>query len=308
MAEIKVWKEFYQYSGLDPSAVRKGCEPRLIVDDNLSDNAIVLIHGLTDSPFFMEAIGKYFHDVMGFNVFIPLLSGHGLVNPNGMRDASVEKWLRDIDFAVTQAQAIGGKRISIGGLSTGGTLSVHRAFSTPYSISGGVFLFSAALDLLGKTGHMAGELETLLLRLFGHDPILANLDEKTSLIGPHPYRYAHMDIHGARCLATLIGLIRDEMGHGAALQQPVFVGHSEADETANIEGVRTLRCAVKESFWMNKSLKIPHASVVLKDEIRTENGKPLEPPNPCFSEMMQAAHTFVQHHLERQRVALQSHV
>lgn len=299
MADIKVWEEFYQYSGLDPSAVRKGCEPRLIVNSNPTDNAIVLIHGLTDSPFFMEEIGKYFHDVMGFNVLIPLLTGHGLVNPHGMRDVSLEKWLKDVDFAVTQAHAMGGKTVSIGGLSTGGALSVHRAFSTPYSISGGVFLFSAALDLLGKTGHLEGEVNEFILRLLGQGSVLAELEESKSMIGANPYRYARMDIHGAIPLATLIGLIKEET-RNVALQQPVFVAHSEADATANIEGVKALKSTAKEYFLIDKEAKIPHASVVLKDDIKTENGVLLEPKNPRFQDMMEAAHIFVQHHLRKE--------
>lgn len=298
MAGIKVWEEFYQYAGLDLSAVRKGCEPRLIVDSNFTDNAIVLVHGLTDSPFFMEEIGKHFHDVMGFNVFIPLLTGHGLVDPNGMRDVSLGEWLKDIDFAVTQAHALGSKTISIGGLSTGGALSVHRAFSTPYSISGGVFLFSAALDLLGKTGHLEGEIKEFLLRLLEPSSKLANSDEKTSMIGLHPYRYARMDIHGAMPLATLIELIKEET-KDAVLQQPVFVAHSEADKTANIEGVEALKCAVKEFFKIDQDLHVAHASVVLKEDIKTRNGLLLEPRNPCFQKMMAVVDQFVQQHLKK---------
>ena len=39
---------------------------------------IVLIHGITDSPYYMEAIGKQFY-AKGYNVVLPLLPAHGLL-------------------------------------------------------------------------------------------------------------------------------------------------------------------------------------------------------------------------------------
>jgi esterase/lipase len=44
----------------------------------------VLIHGLTDSPYFMTAIGEYFFGNLGYNVYLPLLQCHGLKEPKGV--------------------------------------------------------------------------------------------------------------------------------------------------------------------------------------------------------------------------------
>ena len=72
-------------------------------------NAVVLVHGLTDSPHFMAAIGRYFHEEMGFNVLLPLLQAHGLKKPEGMQDVSVEEWKRNVEFAIEKAKEMGEK-------------------------------------------------------------------------------------------------------------------------------------------------------------------------------------------------------
>lgn len=204
MSEIRIWEEYLQHFGLEQNAIREGCEPYLIVNDELKDNAIVLIHGLTDSPFFMKAIGQYFHDAMGFNVVIPLLAGHGLKQPDGMRTVTLAQWEENVNYAVEAAKNYGNK-ISIGGLSTGGALSVYKAFKSNGGISGGVFLFSAALDLTSKYGTLGGELEEFLLTLPITNEVadIQDLIRDNSLVGENPYRYAKMDYHGAIQLKKL---------------------------------------------------------------------------------------------------------
>jgi esterase/lipase len=46
--------------------------------------AIVLVHGLTVSPYFMTAIGDHFFQNLRYNVYLPLLQCHGLKEPKGV--------------------------------------------------------------------------------------------------------------------------------------------------------------------------------------------------------------------------------
>lgn len=87
-----------------------------------TDKAIVLIHGLTDSPHFMTEIGQFFHQELGYNVYIPLLHCHGLIEPKGMEDVELSEWKANVGHAIKSAAAQC-SHISIGGLSTGGTLA-----------------------------------------------------------------------------------------------------------------------------------------------------------------------------------------
>jgi esterase/lipase len=295
---LKDWDEYYtqHFSGYKTrSDVRDRCHPQIFKhDDGQPRNAIVLVHGLTDSPYFMRDIGEYFCTGMGFDVYIPLLRAHGLKEPEDMKDASLIEWRKDVRFAVDAAKESKGK-VSIGGLSTGGTLSVEMALTNKQSINGGVFLFSAALGLASKAGNL-GEilLRTPLSKIFDHI-------DKSSLINNspsgNPFRYSKMDIGGARELSKLIKEL-DLLTDRDVLNQPLFAAHSESDTTADIDEIEELvnRSKKAEMFRIGKNFAVPHASIILKSPVLSLNNSPLEPSNPFFDQMTKSLHTFTKKH------------
>jgi esterase/lipase len=286
------WLAYYDRFGyFSSSKVRPECHPRIMEHDEAA-RAIVLVHGLTDSPYFLTAIGQYFFEQLGYNVYMPLLHCHGLVEPKGMEGVELEEWKANVGFAIKTAEARA-REVSIGGLSTGGTLSFYMAATDP-RIDGSLYLFSAALDLAGGRTGLIGELKERLLRTFLADL----LDKDEPLIGKNPYRYSRMDMDGAQELSRLIKET-DNLLDGFSAKRPfpkrVFAAHSESDTTANITGIEELeeRSAPGQFVFHRifESARVPHASVVLKDPIRVD-GSTLEDANPEFDEMMQAIADF----------------
>src|SRR5262249_20793557 len=152
-------------------------------------DAIVLIHGLSDSPFYMDAIGRAFY-AAGCTVILPLLPAHGLKDPDhAMEDGDLaEKWKLMTDQAVAVAHQLG-DRVSVGGFSTGGALSVNIALRHPEQIDGGIFLFSAALNV-GEMNQLAGR--SLLIA-----PALARREDGDYRgDGPNPYKYPVFTLFG----------------------------------------------------------------------------------------------------------------
>ncbi|MFT5702266.1 MAG: alpha-beta hydrolase superfamily lysophospholipase [Desulforhopalus sp.] len=193
------WLDYYdQFPYFSPEKVRDGCHPRIMEHTESLEKAIVLVHGLSDSPYFMTEIGDYFFNNLGYNVYMPLLHCHGLKEPKGMEAVELEEWKANVSFALQSAASKAGN-VSIGGLSTGGTLSFYMAATRPW-IKGELYLFSAALDLAGGPLGSVGELKERLLRT----PLANLLDMNKPLIGENPYRYSHVDIDGAQELARLI--------------------------------------------------------------------------------------------------------
>jgi esterase/lipase len=295
---LKDWDKYYDEHFINykqKSDVRDRCHPQIFKhDDRQPRNAIVLVHGLTDSPYFMKDIGEYFCSKMGFDVYIPLLRAHGLKNPEDMKDASLVEWRRDVRFAVDKAKESGG-RVSIGGLSTGGTLAVEMALKDEQLIDGGVFLFSAALGLASHAGNLAEIfLRTPLANIFDHI-------DRSSLINSSPsgspFRYSKMDIGGARELSKLIKEL-DLLTDRDVVKQPLFAAHSEADTTAAIDEIEELvdRSPSAEMFRIGKNFAIPHASVGLKNPVLSINNSPLEPENPFFDQMMESLRIFADTH------------
>jgi pimeloyl-ACP methyl ester carboxylesterase len=288
------WLAYYdRFDYFSAATVRDGCYPRIMEHQQPREKAIVLVHGLCDSPYFMTAIGEYFFDVLGYNVYLPLLHCHGLKQPNGMEGVSLDEWKANVNFAIDRAAAKA-KRVSIGGLSTGGTLSLYAAVNNP-KINGTLYLFSAALDLAGGLFGIQGELKEILLRTFLADI----LDSDKPLIGNHPYRYAHMDLDGARELSKAIAET-DDIIRAFMLEEPfakpIFAAHSESDVTASISGIEDLQqvsIADRFTFFrISKMMGVAHASLVLKEPIYAidahSTDEPLQLANPMFPEMLDA--------------------
>lgn len=287
---LAYYKQFHYFSA---EAVRDGCHPRIMEHEQPTERAIVLVHGLTDSPYFMTAIGDYFFRNLGYNVYLPLFQCHGLKEPKGMEGVELDEWKANVNFAVDVA-ALNARHVAIGGLSTGGTLSFYTAMNNQ-QITGTLYLFSAALDLAGDIGGFAGDLKERILRTF----LVDILDNDEPLIGVNPYRYARMDVDGARELSKLIKET-DTLIKGFNPKEPfskrVFAAHSESDSTANITAIERLQKVSGPDqftfFRIPKKAGVSHASLVLKQPIyatgASEGDEPLEKANPQFQNMMEA--------------------
>ena len=84
-----------------------------------ADSVVLLIHGLTDSPFlFHDMAHEFFQN--GLDVRTLLLPGHGTA-PSALIETNERKWRQATRYAIRQALK-DYKRVYLGGFSTGGTL------------------------------------------------------------------------------------------------------------------------------------------------------------------------------------------
>ncbi len=333
MQALQFWRNHYQ--GLvDSGAIRAGNYPEIMHHGEPKNNAIVLVHGLTDSPYFMKAIANRFY-AMGFNVLLPLLPGHGLKIPDSQIDTvTFSQWQEEVNFAVGCATDLG-KQISIGGLSAGGTLATYQAITDRQRINGALFLFAGALDIHDPIETVLRfdaflkvasfiqvnrnkDIIDLLKEAFKKDarskkehkkitvpPNLQRRSENIWAIGDNPYRYVEMTLNGAGQLADLIKQIEDlykERDKYSDIIQPVFAAHSEADIAAGIKEIELLiknhpnSVEKTKLFRIEKSLNVAHPSIVLEEDIEVD-GEVLEKRNPVFDQMMDCAEAFVNKHL-----------
>lgn len=301
------WLKYYEeFSYFRSDLIREGCHPRILEHEGRVKNAVVLVHGLTDSPYYMMEIARFFHRQLGYNVYVPILQCHGLKVPMGMKGVDAKEWKKNVAYAIhtaTQNASV----VSIGGLSTGGTLSLHAAATNP-AITGALYLFSAALDLAGG---FWGQVKEKMLRSPVADLVdavdkmkyLDKAERKRSLIGENPYRYNQMDKGGAKQLSLLIRDIDkliDRQELGSLLSRPAFAAHSECDATTSIEGIEKLSTLYNPELFtfyrIAKENDVSHASLVLKYPVyapgQDKNSEPLEKPNPLFNDMMNKVGAF----------------
>jgi len=268
--------------------LRTGNYPKIFHYGAKTNDVIVLTHGLSDSPYYVEAIGKRFFDE-GANVILPLLPAHGLKDPDqAMEDPKLDsKWKATVDNAVTVAGKLGG-RISLGGFSTGGALSLNKILRQPDSAQGGLFLFSSALDL-GLVDEAAR---------FGFiQSIIRIIDGKVTGIGRDPYKYPEVPKSAGFELSQII---REnwQLCENRVISQPVFAAHSMHDTTVEIKGVLDfLQNHVERGIAFIIAEQVSHSSLVLENKIELDDvpGVPdIDAPkaNPWFRWMMDDAIRF----------------
>jgi pimeloyl-ACP methyl ester carboxylesterase len=293
-----VWPEYYrEFDYFSEAVVRSGCHPRKMVHKNTTGRSIVLIHGLTDSPFFLTAIGEYFHTCLGYNVYLPLLQCHGLKDPGGMVGVSLSEWKRNVRFAIRTAQSLGG-RVSLGGLSAGGALSFYMACREP-EVDGDLYLFSPALGLYGDRFGVVGRLKEIILRL----GITRYFDSRRPLVGDHPYRYERVTYNSAEELAVLIRenqRFMAELGRNNLPPRRIFTAWTECDRVVSLERIEVLEQIVGNSLFTSyiipEKVGVKHACVVLKEPVYAVGAgagqAPLEDANPYFAQMMETVSDF----------------
>jgi len=264
--------------------LREGNCPRIYSHGNKTEHVLIITHGLSDSPWYVHFIAERFYKE-GFNVIMPLLPGHGLIDPNeAMKDPLMsEKWKVEMDAAVEIAKYLGTK-VSIGGFSTGGAMSYNKILRDPELIDGGLFLFSGALNI--------GSTVQSLCRIGFLGNIIKWKDGVIYSDGPDPYKYGTFPSYGGFQLAK-VNNENQELEKVVKIKNPVFAGHSIHDETAKIDGVlNLLKNHEHEGSAFIIGLKVEHPEVPLKTDVPIDtskiSGKDYKPPtaNPQFDMMM----------------------
>lgn len=279
--------------------LKPGNGPRLFLHHETREDVVVLTHGLSDSPYYVQAVAQRFY-AAGCHVVLPLLPAHGLIDPNdAMKDTTLnEQWQATIDHAVETATYLG-KRISIGGFSTGGALSLNRILRNPAPINGGLFLFSGALSI-GGLAEMAGRLGFI-------QSITRITDGNVVGIGRDPYKYPMLPSFAGIELIQIIHQ-NQALSEGMKLSHPVFAAHSVHDNTAQLGGLlRFMEEKVEKGATMIISAQVSHASVPLQREVtinpKETLGPEFPPPaNPMFDWMMDGAVRFFRKEIKKEWV------
>ena len=277
--------------------------PKILHHPRPTEHVVVLIHGLVDSPGYMEPIARAFL-AQGVNVVLPLMPAHGRLDPvREMRRVDHRAWRDTVDRSVEIASALG-RKISIGGLSTGGALALDYCLRKPGVVLGKVYLFAAAL---GLTPFQRGVLATYFLPKWA-DAVRARGENRG--IGGNPIKYSRRFLMGVRQLQHVISSIRRRLGVPlwrpfADLPQPpsldgrVFVAHSGADTTILYRAVASLvrQDDPGQHHIVPAQLGVLHADLVLADAMtytprwRDEAAAPRG--NPEHAEMVKKALAFL---------------
>jgi esterase/lipase len=208
--------------GREDEWIIEGNSPFLLTPDTprQPSSAILMAHGLTDSPFAMRDMARFFQR-QGFYVLALLLPGHG-TRPGDLLQVRWTDWVRAhqrlLDLLLAQVE-----RVYAFGFSAGATLSLYQGLLNP--AIRGLFLFAPAL---------------------GVSP-LAQLARPLSLLGERWRRLAWFDVQPDsdcfkyeslphRAIAEVCRMLRAlrQLEAISSRQIPLFVAASERDATLDV--------------------------------------------------------------------------
>jgi alpha-beta hydrolase superfamily lysophospholipase len=171
--------------------------------------AVVLLHGLTDSPFSLRHIARSYvaHGFVAVGIRMP---GHGTV-PAGLSNADWESWMAATRLAVREARRQTGadKPIHLVGFSNGGALAMKYALDSvedPNLVRPArIILFSPMIGVT-RFARFAG-----LTAL----PALLPPFEKASWLGVvpefNPFKYNSFPVNGARQSHRLTVVLQEQL-------------------------------------------------------------------------------------------------
>ncbi len=194
---------FGRYRDSKKSAIRaEGDLPFLKTHGAPTDDAVLLIHGLSDSPYYVAALGAELH-ARGANVVSILLPGHGTA-PECLLHVRASQWREETRFGLSLARRLG-RRVSILGFSTGGALALDALAESEMTREpepqrwGDLLLFSPALAFDTPKTDWCG--------VPGADAIMEHAMPWASGKGApetNPYKYAQLATNGVCQLFDLM--------------------------------------------------------------------------------------------------------
>jgi alpha-beta hydrolase superfamily lysophospholipase len=171
--------------------------------------SVLLMHGLSDSPYAMRGIAEVFQSA-GFHVVALRLPGHGTV-PSGLREVRWQDWYAAVAAAAKYAAARGGrgKPFYIGGFSTGAALAtlytVRSLDDSALPKPQGVYLVSPAIGI-SRSAALTNVISGLaFIPAFEKSRWLDVFPEYD------PYKYNSFPVNAARQINALTGVLADAL-------------------------------------------------------------------------------------------------
>lgn len=216
--------------------------------DNAYRRGILLVHGLSDSPYFMRHLAAFFQE-NGFRVMAVLLPGHG-TRPGDLLDVRWQEWAKAVAYGVDKL-ALEADEIYLAGFSAGGALSIYQSYCDQRVR--GLFLFAPALKISSKAAW-------------------ANAHKTYSWLTPSAkwlsikpdtdiYKYESFPKNAAAQMHELTQVVRGLMAK-SKVQIPVFAAVSQDDATVDTAATvrfmaQTPHPANKLVYYFSKADKIP---------------------------------------------------
>lgn len=251
--------------------------------------SVLLIHGLSDSPYIMHGVAEHLH-AQGWHVVVFRLPGHGTA-PSGLLNVKWQDWAAAVRVAAKDLVATVGadKPFVLGGFSTGGALSVEYALSQRQGEAipkpSNLLLFSPAIGV-SPMARLAGTVNALSVI-----PGLHKMAWETLQPEYDPYKYNSFPMNAGSQIWKLTQRIDDQMSglakKGGATGLPhILAFQSAADATVSTKAVIDVlyRRLPNEGhrLVLFDANRVGHDRQILKPDLFAARGRLLDEPELPF--------------------------
>jgi esterase/lipase len=251
---------------------RNGNRPLFMLhEDDSRRDAVILIHGLCASPYYVEEIGKKLYED-GFDVVAPMLPGHGLLDPDAAfeDDNLLDKWIVHIQDVVAWVRTFS-DRIIIGGHSAGASIALNMVLTTDKPFAG-LLMLAPAIDMYYT--------DNLISALPFAQSIAEYLDGEYKTGSRYKHAYSTVAKAGA---VQVVELIRRNASVMKTVRIPVLAITSSADD--RVDPLATLQFVRKQC--------LDGRSVCLSHPDLTHGNLSISDENPMFNDVLDAVVSFV---------------
>ncbi|AVH15796.1 alpha/beta hydrolase [Enterobacter sp. SGAir0187] len=212
----------------------------VLMPDGKPRGAVVLLHGLTDSPYSVRRLAVNYQQ-HGFVAVVPRLPGHGTA-PGALTDVDWEMWLAATRLAVREATRLAGEAVPLHlvGYSNGGALAMKYALD---ALDAPALRKPQQVILLSP---MIGVTAFARFAGFAGLPALLPPFAKAAWlnISPeyNPYKYNSFPVNAARQSWLLTKALQEQIGRAArenrlANLPPILAFQSVMDSTVSTRAV-----------------------------------------------------------------------
>jgi alpha-beta hydrolase superfamily lysophospholipase len=210
----------------------------ILEPDGAPTGAVVVLHGLTDSPYSLRHIARRYREA-GFVVIAIRLPGHGTV-PAALTDVEWEDWMAATRLAVREARRRTQAPLHVVGFSNGGALAMKYALDALDDRS------LARPDRLVLISPMIGITSFARFVGFAELPAMLPAFAKAAWLGIvpefNPFKYNSFPVNGARQSHRLTAALQDRIARAArdgSLDRlaPVLTFQSVVDFTVSTRAI-----------------------------------------------------------------------
>lgn len=252
--------------------------------DNPTKKGILLIHGIYDSPFTLQDIGRCLLK-KNFLVRSVLLPGHGTV-PGDLLNIHYSEWVKATHFALASLRKEVDE-IYILGYSLGGTLAIHEFLENPEKVNALILLAPA----LKPRHHLADLLINIhkVTSLFFESQNWYQRTKQTSYA-----RYESFPCDAAQQACALMKIVLQKIQQ-QSINIPIFMVVDQDDESVNPDVAISFFLKEKNSnnqmlLYSNNAELFTDNRIIVRQSAYPEqkildlahSGLPMSPDNPHY--------------------------